>query len=191
LQDDSPARTPGPPTGKGPRDLGGRDIKKLAKRTEKEVNNLMEGTCATAAMLNVVRAQLAGRKAWVLECEGLAPTGIFGEVLLKMGLSDSRLARFLEKQGLMGREGAAHAIAVIEDGDGFKYLSWGRVETDWKGFAREIFGDQFQGRQGGGFIQSLDQHVKWMVDHKWDYPNPQTGQTITRALVGWLGTTGK
>ncbi|MEO6952025.1 MAG: hypothetical protein ABI321_09445 [Polyangia bacterium] len=158
-------------------------IREIAKRGERWANNKFEGTCATAAMKNTVSAQLAGYEAYVMEFNGwshaaewvsrlnLDPDGLFARVFSKLGIQQS-----------------AHAIAAVKGADGaWRYISWGRVETDWQVFAKEAFPGRYEAR--GEW--NTGEHVKWMVDHSWEYEHPTTKGLVMRALLGWTVNVGK
>ena len=59
--------------------------------------------------------------------------------------------------------------------------------ADWQVFAREAYGEEFLQR---GAWETAD-HVRWMVAHKWEYPNPTGVGKLMRALFGWTTTIGK
>jgi hypothetical protein len=158
-------------------------IRDIAARTEADVNNIVEGTCATAALRNTISAQLRGMKAYVVEIEGLTA---LGRVLERLGVREGNVGKILEKLG--ADTTSAHAVAAIQGADGsFRYVSWGRVETDLAVFAREAYGDTYLRR---GTWETGD-HVQWMTAHKWEYPNPTLLGRAQRALFGWMIKTGK
>lgn len=158
-------------------------LRDIAARTEADVNNICEGTCATAALRNTISAQLRGMKAYVIEIDGLTT---LGRVLDKLGVLDGNVARILERLG--ADISVAHAVAAIQGTDGtWRYLSWGQVETDLAVFARRAYGDAYIRR---GTWETPD-HVRWMLAHQWEYPNPTLRGRIERALFGWMMTTGK
>lgn len=158
-------------------------IRDIAARTEADVNNIVEGTCATAALRNTISAQLRGMKAYVVEIEGLTA---LGRVLERLGVREGNVGKILERLG--AETTSAHAVAAIQGADGtFRYVSWGRVETDLAVFAREAYGDAYLRR---GTWETGD-HVQWMTAHKWEYPNPTLVGRAQRALFGWMIKTGK
>jgi hypothetical protein len=158
-------------------------IREMAARTEADVNNIIEGTCATAALRNTISAQLRGMKAYVIEIEGLTQ---LGRILERFGVREGNVGKLLERMGASTT--SAHAIAAIQGRDGvWRYVSWGRVEADYNVFAREAYGEMYITR---GTWETGD-HVRWMVSNKWDYPNPTGLGRVQRALFGWMITVGK
>lgn len=158
-------------------------IRGIAARTEADVNNIIEGTCATAALRNTISAQLRGMKAYVIEIEGLTQ---LGRLLEKLGVREGNVGKLLERMGASTT--SAHAIAAIQGRDGvWRYLSWGRVEADYNVFAREAYGETTIQR---GTWETGD-HVRWMLSHRWEYPNPTGLGRVQRALFGWMITVGK
>jgi len=158
-------------------------IQDMAARTEADANNIIEGTCATAALRNTISAQIRGMKAYVIEIEGLTT---LGRMLERLGVREGNVGRLLEKMGASTT--SAHAIAAVQGADGgWRYLSWGRVEADYNVFAREAYGEDYIQR---GVWETGD-HVQWTVANRWDYPNATRLGRIQRALFGWSIKTGK
>ncbi|MEO6952024.1 MAG: hypothetical protein ABI321_09440 [Polyangia bacterium] len=161
-------------------------IKQIAIEGERWTNNKLEGTCATAAMKNTISAQIAGYEAYVIEFDGWNKASPW---IQKLGLDpDGALGRIFAKLGVATKDVAsAHAVAAVKGADGnWRYLSWGRVEADWEVFAKEAF----DGYSMRGTFNTGD-HVRWMVDHKWEYKHPTTGKLVERALIGWMIDIGK
>lgn len=153
-------------------------IQDIAARTEADVNNILEGTCTTAAMRNTISAQLRGMKAYVIEIEGLTR---LGRILERLGLREGNVGKLLQRLGA-SLTTSAHAIAAIQGADGgWRYVSWGRVEADYAVFAREVYGEPFLRR---GTWETGD-HVRWMLAHRWEYPNPTTPGSVQSAELGW------
>jgi hypothetical protein len=158
-------------------------IRDIAARTEADINNIFDDTCATAALRTTISAQLRGMKAYVVEIEGLTR---LGRVLDQLGVLDGNVARILERLGADTR--SAHAVAAIQGADGtWRYLSWGQVETDLAVFARRAYGDAYIQR---GTWETSD-HVQWMLAHQREYPGPTMSGRVERALFGWMKNTGK
>lgn len=149
-------------------------IKEIAAAGERWTNNKLEGTCATAAMKNTISAQLAGYEAYVIEFDGWNNASPW---FTKLGLDpDGTIGRIFAKLGVATKlDVSAHAIAAVKGADGeWRYLSWGRVEGDWEVFAKEVF----DGYSMRGTFNTGD-HVRWMVDHKWEYKHPTTGKLVS------------